>query len=123
MINTQNERITDGNNTFEMVNEVPPGYQIWNIGKNMIDGYLPLCRLSARQPFPGGRSIETDTLLAIKCEGAQDILAFSTNGQNTVMEVEQYLKNNKNAKPGTWSHEMVKRMKKALPYMKQIKGL
>lgn len=37
--------------TFELVDHVPLGYSIWNIGKNMADGYLPLCRLAAVQPY------------------------------------------------------------------------
>lgn len=40
---------------YEVVSTRPFGYEIWNIGKNNVpEGYLPFCRLSARQPFPGG---------------------------------------------------------------------
>ena len=47
---------------YEVVSTWPFGYEIWNIGKNNApEGYLPFCRLSAIQPFPGGRTIETDT--------------------------------------------------------------
>ena len=53
-------KIQSCGHTFEVVEEVPLGYEIWNIGKNMIDGYLPLCRLSSQQAFPGGRSIEAE---------------------------------------------------------------
>ena len=69
---------------FELVGFVPRGYQIWNIGENMLDGYLPLCRLKARQPFDGAREIETDTLKAIKIDGAQTILKAVGGGQNTI---------------------------------------
>ena len=75
--------------TFELVDRVPLGYSIWNIGENMADGYLPLCRLAAVQPFPGGRSIEVDTLKAIKCEGAQEILAAAGWGPETLDEMER----------------------------------
>lgn len=119
--NLEIKTITSGKNTFELVDYVPHGYQIWNIGKNMIDGYLPLCRLSPHQPFPGGRNIEVDTLKAIKVDGAQTILAVTTGGQGTIDEMEKYLNQYKNAKPGTWSYSQVERIKKALPIMKQIK--
>lgn len=69
---------------FEVVASVPPGYEIWKIGSNMIDGYLPLCRLSAYQPFPEGRNIETDTLKAIRLEEAQTILVAVSGGQDTI---------------------------------------
>lgn len=113
--------ITNGKHTFEIVNAVPFGYQIWNIGKNMIDGYLPLCRLKPYQPFEGGREIETETLKAIKIKESQTILAAVGGGQNTIKSMEKYIKRYKNAKPGTWSYNQVQRMKKALPIMRQIK--
>lgn len=31
------QTISNNRHTFEIVDSVPPGYQIWNIGKNMID--------------------------------------------------------------------------------------
>ena len=80
--------------TFELVDHVPLGYSIWNIGKNMADGYLPLCRLAAVQPFPGWRNIEVDTLKAIKCEGAQVILEAAGWGPETPEQIERYIKKN-----------------------------
>lgn len=104
--------------TFELVDRVPLGYKIWNIGANMADGYLPLCRLCAIQPFPGGRSIEADTLKAIKCEGAQVILEAAGLGADTPEEMERYIKKNENNEKKRYE---VKRMKDALPYMRKIK--
>ena len=61
--------------TFRLVDHIPLGYIIWNIGKHhMPEGYLPLCRLSLFQPFPGGRNIEVETLRAMKFDGAHIIL-------------------------------------------------
>lgn len=108
--------ISNNRHTFEIVDFVPPGYQIWNIGKNMIDGYLPLCRV-----IPGTFSIEPETLKAIKIDGAQKILAAINGGQDTIESMERYIKRYRNAKPGTWSHLQVERMKEALPIMRQIK--
>ena len=109
-----------GDDSFEIVNKVPLGYEIWNIGRNMPDGYLPFCRLSQHQPFPGARNIETDTLKAIKCEGAQLILAAIGSGIKTVKEMESYVAKNKNAKQGTVAHGMVQKFKAALPFMKSV---
>lgn len=103
---------------FELVDSVPPGYTIWNIGKHMVDGYLPLCRLKAVQPFPGGREIETDTLKAIKCDGAQVILAATIYGPDTPEKMEKYIA--KHSEAGRYAIA-VKRMQEALPYMRQLK--
>ena len=111
------QTITHHGNTFELVDKVPRGYFVWNIGKNMIDGYLPLCRLAFFQPFPGGRNIEVETLKAIKCEGAQTILAAIGWGPETPEEMERYIE--KHERKGTHAME-VERMKKALPLMRQI---
>lgn len=117
---TVNGPLPGVSNTFELVDHFPFGYLIWNIGKNMADGYLPLCRLGHMQPFPGGRSIEPDTLKAIKIDGAQTILAAVGFGPETPEEMEEYIKKHdkgsKNYKPFA-----VERMKKALPLMRQIK--
>lgn len=104
--------------TFELVDHVPLGYSIWNIGKNMADGYLPLCRLAAVQPFPGGRNIEVDTLKAIKCEGAQVILEAAGWGPETPEQMERYIKKNEENPRKQFE---VKQMKKAMPFMQKLK--
>lgn len=113
--------ITHGRYTFELIDYVPLGYEIWNIGRNMLEGYLPFCRIAARQPFPGGRSIEPDTLKAIKIEGAQLILDAVGDGPKTIEEMEQYIQRHKKEKSGTYAHMKVQKYKKALPVMRQIK--
>lgn len=105
---------------FEIVEQPPLGFEIWNIGKNMADGYVPFCRLAAYQPFPGGRNIEPDTLKAVRCEGAQVILAAVSAGCKTVDAMQSFIKTHRNAKPGTCAYNEVQRYKKALPYMKKL---
>jgi len=113
----EKKTITHGGHTFELVDHIPQGYTIWNIGKNMIDGYLPLCRLAYFQPFPAARNIEVDTLKAIKCDGAQVILAAIGWGPKTAEEMERYIEKHS----GTGKRAVaVKRMKKALPLMRKI---
>lgn len=114
----ERQTITHNGRTFELVDRVLVGYHIWNIGEHMVDGYLPLCRLAAIQPFPGGRTIELDTLKAIKCEGAQIILAAIGYGPETPEEMEQYIEQYSNKD----IHALeIERMKKALPFMRKIK--
>ena len=80
----------NGINRYELVDEVPLGYEIWNIGANMAPGYLPFCRLCATQPFEGARNIEADTLKAIKIDGAEKVLKAAHYGK-TVAEMEKYV--------------------------------
>ena len=115
--------IRDDMHEFQVVDHFPHGYQIWNIGKNMIDGYLPLCRTKTNQPFPGCMEVETDTLKAIKTEGAQAILAVTSSGLNSSARMEQYLTKYKGAFPNTYEKSMCEKIIKALPYMKEIESL
>ena len=73
--------IISGEYTFEIVESIPRNYFIWNIGKNMIDGYLPLCSLAGKQPFKGAQCIDVGSLRAIKIDEAQIILAAIGGGQ------------------------------------------
>jgi hypothetical protein len=81
--------IVDGDK-FEIVNHWPLGYKIWNIGTNMADGYLPLCRLAAMQPFDGAQQIEADTLKCIPIDRAQDILKAAHCG-GSISELKAYV--------------------------------
>ena len=54
-------RITNERHTFEVVENIPEGYTVWNIGDNMTDGYLPLCQSENFQ-------INPNTLKAIKMD-------------------------------------------------------
>ena len=82
--------------TYEIVNAVPLGYTVWNIGHPVAGEYLPLCRLSQHQPFPGGQSIDVDSLKAIRCDGAQTILDAVGYGPGTLEEMERFVEKNKN---------------------------
>lgn len=85
---------------YEVVSTRPFGYEIWNIGKNNApEGYLPFCRLSARQPFPGGRTIETDTLRALKCDGWDIILDAIGFGPGNSAEMKKFIKKHERNPP------------------------
>lgn len=109
--------IVSGDHTFTVVDEVPLGYEIWNIGKHMVDGYLPFCRI-----LPGeGRRVEIDTLKAIKTEGAQTILAAIGAGHKTIAEMEAFIEENQEKHPLTWEYAQVQRIRAALPFMRQLR--
>lgn len=110
------KKLFDGKHTFEIVESVPKGYMIWNIGKNMVDGYLPLCKLKNVQPFEGGREIDATALKAIKCEGAQTVLSAIGGGQDTIEKMERYIKRYSNSKRAL-TLIRVEHMKKALEVM------
>lgn len=105
---------------FEVVNAVPVGYVIWNIGShNMLPGYLPLCRLKHRQPFEGCMEIEPDTLKAVPTQGAGVILDAIGGGQNTIKSMEAYIRRYSTSKNYATLRK-VERMRRALPFMYQI---
>lgn len=106
--------------TYEIVNAVPHGYTVWNIGHPVAGEYLPLCRMSKYQPFPGGRSIDVDSLKAIRCDGAQTILDAVGYGPGTLDEMGCFIEKHKMARPGTSRHREVERMKAALPFMRSL---
>lgn len=110
------EKITNGKHTFEIIDFVPSNYQIWNIGKNMIDGYLPLVEVGGYD----GYQVNTETMKAIKIEGAQTILSAIGRGQNTIETMEAYVKRYKNSKTAI-TQKHVKRLEDALKVMYLIK--
>lgn len=101
---------------FDIVNHWPLGYKIWNIGSNMADGYLPLCRLSANQPFDGARQIEVGTLKCIPVRQAQDILKVAHCGGD-LSEFRDYIDMyNADAK----YQDNIKRIQDILPILENI---
>lgn len=112
--------VSYGEHKFEIVESVPKGYFIWNIGKNMVDGYLPLCKLKEIQDFKGGKSIELDTLKAIKIKDSQKILEATKEGGGTLKSIKRYVakyKNHKNA----WKSYCADGLEKIIPVLETIK--
>lgn len=111
----------DGERRFEITDRIEKPYLIWNIGRNMPDGYVPLCKLKKDQPFEGGREIETDTLRCIPFDGAQVILEAIGYGPQTPTEMRRYILRHGNAPEGSWRRHVVRKMERALPYMDKLK--
>lgn len=80
---------------FEVVDQIPLGYEIWNIGNNMIKGYIPFCRLKANQPFNGAKCIEADTLKAMKVEGVDVVLKAVMHGPKTIKQMKEFINTQK----------------------------
>lgn len=72
---------------------------------------------------PAGGNIDTDSLFAIKTEGAQKILAVTRSGVNSLSAMEAYLEEHADAKPDTYEYVLCGRIREALPYMKSIKNI
>lgn len=107
---------------YEVVDEVPLGYVIWNIGPNNApQGYIPFCRPAHRQRFEGGREIDPTTLKAVKADGAADIMVAVGHGQDTPKKMEQYIKRYNNSKT-EYVRRRVEDSKKALAALKNVKG-
>lgn len=109
-------KIKVGKHEFEIVESFPKDYEIWNIGKNMIDGYLPLCQVGGYNNW----MVNVDTLKAIKLDNAQTILAAVGRGQKTIKEMENYIKRYSNSKNECTLYH-IEKLKKALEVMYTIK--
>ena len=93
---------------FEVVDAVPAGFFVWNIGSHAPSGYVPLC-----EAVPGGGyKVNLGTLKAIKSRHAREILRAASAGGVTLEECR------KRASDGDeWTR---KRCAAALPYMEEI---
>lgn len=111
------EYLIDGKDRFEIVDHFPLGYRIWNIGKNMPDGYLPLVQTVPSDSY----SVIPDTMKAIKIEGAQTVLAAIGFGPETVEEMEAYIAEHNNPRATDWERCLIDRYQKAIPILRQIK--
>lgn len=64
-----------GNKEYEIVNKIPSGYFVWNIGDNMgSDDYIPLCELFNPSDNDGFQ-INENTLKAIKLD-TNDVMSL-----------------------------------------------
>ena len=76
---------------FQLTNEIPEGYQFWNIGKNFLPkGYVPLCQL-----MPGSEyDVNSNTLKAIQVEDSH-LVMWAASHFRTVEEMEEFVEENK----------------------------
>lgn len=113
------ETIIVQGDVFEVVDVYPLGYEIWNIGSNMLPGYVPFCRLAGKQPCEGARQIEEESLRAMKSDGAAYILKAARSGCTTLAKMETYLKKHAGSPEHSYERLQRRRIEKALPYMRE----
>lgn len=75
-------------NNYQIVDKIPRGFFVWNIGDNMAPGWLPICE-SANDP-ESPYTINATTLKAIKVDNAEEL--------ELLREAAGYGYNSKNAK-------------------------
>ena len=93
---------------YEIVDKVPAGFFVWNIGEHAPAGYVPLCESMPDDEW----SVNLDTLKAIKHDHAREILRAAGAGGTTLAKCR---------KKARGSDEWVrKRCAEALPYMEQM---
>lgn len=109
--------------TYELVDSIPLGYSIWNIGpSNMAPGYLPLCRPLLPQPFDGARRIDGDSLKAIKVDGAEHVLIAIRSGDNTIAKMKRYIKRHQDSKDVDWVKRSIELYEKAIQVLETVPG-
>jgi hypothetical protein len=111
-------KIIAGLHEFEVVDEIPWGYTIWNIGKNMIDDYLPLVQVGGYD----GYQVNINTMKAIKVKDAQIVLNAIGWGTDTVKEMESFQKKYADTFDASKQAQII-RINNALPIMRGIKGI
>lgn len=79
--------------TFKVVDSAPDEeYRVWNIGDNMIDGYLPLARVNIGLSY----NVDVDTLVAIDMsadpELLQDFRKAASVGVGSLKDARKYAK-------------------------------
>lgn len=83
------KEIKHNGDTFEVVNDFPKGYEIWNIGRHNFpfECYVPLARPLAENRY----YIDRASLKAIKVDDEQTALAILKEaGRRTVNETKYY---------------------------------
>lgn len=88
---TDQEYLICDSYVFQVVHYLPR-MEVWNIRDDMIEGYIPFCRLSSDQRFPGGRQVDTNYLLAVKTPYAREIMhAVSLTGEHQIESLVRFL--------------------------------
>lgn len=79
---------------FRIVSQLPMDMRVWNIGRNMPEGWLPLCKLlNSPDPWKAKYWIDPDQLCCIPCKEAWEVMHITTmTGVGNIAEMEEYLK-------------------------------
>lgn len=110
-----NNKLVVGKHEFEIVDFIPYGYKIWNIGHNMADGYLPLVTTGG---YDGCQVI--GVMKAMPLKDAKKILSVTCGYGSTPKQLKKSIE--KYTERGD-RPEKVQQMKQALEIMLTIKGI
>lgn len=108
--------VSNGKHTFEIVDRIPKGYNIWNIGA--VEEYLPLCEPEDQEGF--SYKVNVNTLKAIKCDKAQEIMWLAVQGINTPEKVKERLLDPDNHRYFFDKNLVIRTMQEVLPIMEKI---
>lgn len=74
---------------FEVVDKIPSGYQVWNVPREGLEGYLPVCQVR-----PGTHDVIRETLKAVRMP-EDEVLTLSwasmRYGASTLAKAEKIL--------------------------------
>ena len=109
--------VSNGIDTFEIVDCVPKGYKIWGIGKNAPEGYIPLYRT-----VPGADNrVDRDNLKAVPHPYAYKVLLAVSNRYNTPEKMERFVREHIHADEYSWEYRTARRIQTALRILKDIR--
>lgn len=108
------EVLKHGNHIYEVVDFIPYGYHIWNIGKHMKEDYLPLVQVGG---YDGCQVIGIKKALPLK--NAQVILSVIGSGDDTPEKMKKYIKEHE---LDPENQDRVKLMIESLEILQSVKG-
>ena len=105
--------IATGRWRFEVVNKIPTGYEIWNIGKNMVEGYIPLAEVDDYKVNP-------ETLKAIRIEDAEELDLLRDCASYGVNNLDRCRKALKYQRRGWLKKKQIELAKQAIKYFEEL---
>ena len=108
---------------YMIVDFVPSGYQIWNIGEHAPEGFVPLCKSDEHY------HVDMNSLKAIRVEDLDDrkkIMDAAGWGGSTIIEAEKTIRENSKA-VAEWGPKTQKygtqKVKLALPALRKLRWM
>lgn len=111
--------LNDRNDVFEVVEKIPAGFFVWNIGENMgTDEYIPICE-DLHPEDKDNYEINPNTLKAIKLsrEDVEALRKAAHVGINSKKTAERALKSKRH---GYWSDRKREQAEKTIDIFKRI---
>ena len=111
--------LNNRNDIFEIVEKIPAGFFVWNIGENMgTDEYIPICE-DLHPEDKDNCEINTSTLKAIRlsCEEVETLREAASVGINSKQTAERALKSKRR---GYWSDRKRAEAKKTIDIFNRI---